>query len=295
MSKAQQEAESAHGRSLLCIDGVELSFLRRGQGPALVCLHAVGHDAEDFSALTERFADRYELIALDWPGHGQSGPDARPVSAARYGALLIALLDQLGIERPIVIGNSIGGAAAIHYAKARPVRSLVLCDSGGLIAIDPVVRLFCALFAAFFAGGARGASWFAWAYGLYYRHVVLPSAAAETRRAQIIARGPELAPLLRDAWRSFARPDADLRAQLESLRVPIWFAWAARDRVIPYARVKACIARCASGQVSLFDAGHSAFLECPEAFAEDLARFIAGEALVSSNRSAAHESRAMRA
>jgi 4,5:9,10-diseco-3-hydroxy-5,9,17-trioxoandrosta-1(10),2-diene-4-oate hydrolase len=82
-----------------------------------------------------------------------------------------------------------------------------------------------------------------------------------------------LAPLLRDAWRSFASPSADLRTQLEALRVPIWFAWAKRDRVIPYARVKPCIERCATAQVSLFDAGHSAFLECPEAFADGFTRF----------------------
>jgi 4,5:9,10-diseco-3-hydroxy-5,9,17-trioxoandrosta-1(10),2-diene-4-oate hydrolase len=104
--------------------------------------------------------------------------------------LLVGLLDQLAIEAPIVIGNSIGGAAAIHYAKARPVRALVLCDSGGLVSVDRTVRLFCAAFAAFFARGARGSAWFPWAYALYYRHVVLPTRTARDRCEQIIARGP---------------------------------------------------------------------------------------------------------
>jgi 4,5:9,10-diseco-3-hydroxy-5,9,17-trioxoandrosta-1(10),2-diene-4-oate hydrolase len=259
------------------IDGVELSYLRAGAGAPLVCLHAIGHDAEDFRDFARRFADRYDVIALDWPGHGDSGPDPHPVSAHRYAALLIELLDQLGIETPILLGNSIGGAAAIRYAKARPVRALILCDSGGLVAVDRSVRLFCALFAAFFARGARGARWFAWAYALYYRYLVLPSAAARARRAQIIAQGPELAPILRDAWHSFARPEADLREALESLRVPIWFAWAKRDRVIPLTRVRPCIARCPTGQLSLFEAGHAAFLECPDAFAQGFTRFMRGD------------------
>ena len=275
MLTARDDSTQPSHTNRVCIDGVELSLVRRGRGTPVVCLHAVGHDAEDFSDFARRFADRHEVIAIDWPGHGQSEPDPQPTSAARYGQLLIGLLDRLGVERPIVIGNSIGGTAAIHYASVRPVRALVLCDSGGLVAVDRTVRLFCALFSSFFASGARGARWFACAYALYYRYIVLPNQAARTRRAQIVARGAALAPLLRDAWRSFAQPEADLRAQLEALRTPIWFAWAKRDRVIPYARVKACIARCSTSQLSLFDAGHSAFLECPDAFAEGFARFVA--------------------
>jgi 4,5:9,10-diseco-3-hydroxy-5,9,17-trioxoandrosta-1(10),2-diene-4-oate hydrolase len=153
----------------------------------------------------------------------------------------------------------------------------VLCDSGGLFAVDRGVRLACALFAGFFARGAHGARWFAGAYALYYRYIVLPSAPAQARRAQIIARGPALAPILRDAWRSFAEPQADLRAALASLTVPVWFAWAKRDRVIPFARAKPSMARCTNAHISLFDGGHSAFLECPEAFAHGFARFMRGE------------------
>jgi pimeloyl-ACP methyl ester carboxylesterase len=270
MSPSENACKEA---GLVRVDGVDLAVVRTGRGTPIVCLHAVGHDGADFADFARRFADRYEVIAIDWPGHGQSGADHRPVSAARYAELLLHLLDQLAIDTPVMIGNSIGGAAAIHYAHARPVRALVLCDSGGMVAVDRTVRFFCGLFAAFFAAGARGAGWFARAYAFYYR-IVLPSVAARARRAQIVARGPALAPLLRDAWQSFARPEADLRAQLQSLRIPIWFAWAKRDRVIPYARVKQSIARCPTSQLSLFDAGHAAFLECPDAFAQGFARFM---------------------
>jgi pimeloyl-ACP methyl ester carboxylesterase len=268
-SSLETETTTHHVR----VDAVDLAVQRTGAGVPLVCLHAVGHAARDFADFARRFAPHYEIISVDWPGHGASGPDPKPPSSARYAELLVSLLDQLGVERPILLGNSIGGGAVIRYASQRPVRALILCDSGGLFAIDWSVRLACAMFAAFFARGARGAAWFRRVYALYYRHVVLPSPAARARRAEIIADGPVLAPLLRDAWRSFARPDADLRAELEALRVPIWFAWAARDRVIPYARAKACIARCRGAQLSLFPAGHSAFLECPDAFAEGFARF----------------------
>jgi 4,5:9,10-diseco-3-hydroxy-5,9,17-trioxoandrosta-1(10),2-diene-4-oate hydrolase len=274
------------------VDGVDLAVQRRGAGAPLVCLHAVGHAAADFADFAQRFAERYEVIAVDWPGHGASGPDPRSPSVLRYAELLTLLLDQLGIERPILLGNSIGGGAAIRYASQRPVRALILCDSAGMFALDWSARLACAAFAALFARGARGASWFPWLYSLYYRRVVLPSPAARARRTEIIAAGPRLAPLLRDAWRSFAQPDADQRAELEALRVPIWFAWAAHDRVIPYGRAKACIARCPGAQRSLFPAGHSAFLECPEAFAAGFERFAASLAPDSTQAGAVLERRA---
>lgn len=48
-------------------------------------------------------------------------------------------LTQLQIEKPILIGCSIGGAAAILYARDHPVAGLVLCDPGGLVQVDATV------------------------------------------------------------------------------------------------------------------------------------------------------------
>jgi len=47
--------------------------------------------------------------------------------------------------------------------------------------------------------------------------------------------------------------------------------------VIAFARVRPSVARCANAHVSLFDGGHAPFLECPDAFAQGLARFMHGE------------------
>ena len=93
------------------VDGVRLAYARRGRGEPVVCLHAIGHGGRDFEAFAGLVSDQFEVICIDWPGQGRSGPDTQPASAARYAALLSGALTKLKIERPIVLGCSIGGAA----------------------------------------------------------------------------------------------------------------------------------------------------------------------------------------
>src|SRR5579872_3252708 len=113
-------------------DGVAMAVERFGHGVPVVCLTAVGHDARDFDPLVQRCPEGFEFIRIEWPNHGRSGPDHQDADPDRYARLVESVLAALGVERPILIGNSIGGAVAIRYAAAHPVRGLVLCDSGGL-------------------------------------------------------------------------------------------------------------------------------------------------------------------
>lgn len=259
----------------LRIEGVDIAYQRDGVGPPVVCLHSVGHDRRDFDPLVSRCGHAFEFIRIDWPGHGGSGGDRVPASAERYAQLAEGLLDSLSIADPILIGNSIGGAAAILYASRRTVRGLVLCDSGGLTPVTGAVRVFCGLFERFFAAGARGAVWYPTLFALYYR-LVLTEPAAQARRHEIIADARPMAPRLREAWASFARPEADLRAMAAAIAGPVWVAWARSDRVIPLALVRPAIHRLKNASLTLFRGGHTPFLEDPDAFATEFRR-IAGQ------------------
>jgi 4,5:9,10-diseco-3-hydroxy-5,9,17-trioxoandrosta-1(10),2-diene-4-oate hydrolase len=255
--------------------GVRLAVAREGRGPPVVCLHATGHGGRDFEAFAAAASDRFEVIRIDWPGQGRSDTDPKPASAARYAELLEALLPALGVEAPILLGNSIGGAAAILYASRRPVRALVLCDSGGLVEVDQEVRRFIRAFVAFFRAGARGAWWFKPLFALYYG-LVLPKPAARAQRRRIVEAACDLAPVLAQSWASFSRPEADIRALAAGLDVPVWFAWARQDKVIRLARCRPAIDAMRHAAVTEFDAGHAAFLEQPQAFLEGFERFVAG-------------------
>src|SRR4030095_310345 len=118
------------GREVV-VDGVRLAYDDAGSGPALVCLHAIGHGARDFERMRARLSSRYRVIALDWPGQGRSGDDPLPASAPRYADLLAGCVAALRLDALVVLGTSIGGAAAIRFAAkhVRETRALVLVDS----------------------------------------------------------------------------------------------------------------------------------------------------------------------
>ena len=258
------------------VDGVRLAVDDAGDGPAIVCLHAIGHGAADFARLRRRLAPRWRVLAPDWPGQGRSAADREPPRAARYAALLDGLLDACGVGRAVILGNSIGGAAAIRYAALRPERvtALVLENPGGLDRTDDsLARTVIRAMVAFFDAGARGASWFPAAFAAYYRLVLQRAPAGEQRR-RIVASAREIAPLLRDAWIGFGRPDADLRHLARAIRCPVLIAWAARDQVIQLRRCRPALRDFPDARLETFPAGHAPHLETPDAFEAALERFL---------------------
>ena len=113
------------------IDGVDLHYVERGEGPPVVLLHGNTVTHADFlaSGLLDRLARNHRVIAFDRPGFGHSSrPRDRLWTPTAQADLLRAALERLGIERPVVVGHSIGAMVAVAMALNHPqnVRSLVL-------------------------------------------------------------------------------------------------------------------------------------------------------------------------
>jgi pimeloyl-ACP methyl ester carboxylesterase len=266
-------AGAAH-RSIV-VDGVRLAYDDEGSGEAVVCLHALAHGASDFAGFRARHRDRLRVLALDWPGQGRSADDRQPPSSARYADLLAGVLDGLRLERVVLLGNSIGGGAALRVAAAHPdrVRGVIAANPSGLVPYGLQKRLFARAVAGFFARGARGAGWYPRAFAALYRSVLSEAPAAEQRQ-RIIATGREMAPLLAAAWRSFTEPADDLAAVLPRIACPTLITWSLGDRLNPLSFNRRGIARLRHGRLETFAGGHAPFLERPEAFDAAFARFI---------------------
>lgn len=258
------------------VGGVRVAVHEAGRGDPVVCLHAAGHGAGDFTAFCERHRDRFRMIAMDWPGHGRSPDAAEAPASRRYGDVLASLLDALGLERVVLLGCSIGGAAALRAAAARAgrVRAVVAADPGGLVPHGLRKRLFTRAVAAFFARGARGARWYPAAFAALYRRVLSEPPAAE-QRARIVAACDDIAPLLAAAWHGFGEPEDDLTAILPRVACPVLVTWSLGDRLNPLAFNRPAIARLPRARLATFPGGHAPFLECPEAFDAAFAAFVA--------------------
>jgi pimeloyl-ACP methyl ester carboxylesterase len=111
-----------------------LGQTRRGSGEPLVLLHALGADRRMWDPVLDRLAAERDVIALDLPGFGASPPLARAarVTPPELAAAVAAHLAALGVERPHVAGNSLGGWVALELALAGHARSVTAIAPAGL-------------------------------------------------------------------------------------------------------------------------------------------------------------------
>ena len=238
------------------IDGVAVHVT--GSGPAVVLLHANGGSHHDFDA-------------VDWPGHGDSEPVPTP-SACGFADLLPGLLDALGAGPYTLIGNSLGGFAALRTTARRPdlVDRLVLVDPGGFTPRTPLTLGACRLF------GTRGFAPTAMRLlpRLYLRRRT-PTVAAIRSALADASRDPVRVQTFARLWRSFTDRRHDARPDAATVTAPTLLVWGTRDPVLPWVvdgrRARRALPR---ARVVTLPCGHQAFAELPLEFLAALHRFL---------------------
>lgn len=234
-----------------------------GAGPALVLLHANGGDADDFAAIRDRLAQSHTIHALDWPGWGASDPDPSP-SALGYAAVLPRVLDQLPGGPFALLGNSVGGFAAIHAAAARPdlVSALVLVDPGGFTPRWLGTLLACRAI----ANHRLAAAMMRVLPRLYLRRST-PAVQAIRAHAVALSHEPQRVRAFSAIWRSFTDRDHQARDAAARVTAPTLLVWGRRDPVLPWAidgrRARRALPH---AHVVTLPCGHQAFAELPDEF-----------------------------
>jgi pimeloyl-ACP methyl ester carboxylesterase len=109
-----------------------LALTRTGTGPPLVLLHGLGSARTAWDPVVPALAQRFDVLAVDLPGFGDSAPLPGEPRPAALAAAVAGLLDDLGVATPHLAGNSLGGWVALELAGTRPVASLTLLSPAGL-------------------------------------------------------------------------------------------------------------------------------------------------------------------
>lgn len=115
-----------------------------GSGPPVILLHHAGASHREFENVIPALSTRYQVFALDLPGHGGSDPLPGPISMQRYADHVAEFMDQMAIQAAHIIGIHTGAEIAVKLAESHPQRVCsiviygVLCrDTESLDALLP--------------------------------------------------------------------------------------------------------------------------------------------------------------
>jgi pimeloyl-ACP methyl ester carboxylesterase len=249
-----------------------ISLYRTGAGEPLVLLHGIGHRWQAWQPVIDRLAAHHEVIAVDLPGFGGSpmpvgGAPTMPGTVAS----IAEFLGRLGIARPHLAGNSLGGAIALELAASGNAASATALSPAGFASAwetawalgvlrthrlgarvpDPVLRR------AARSGRLRALGW-----GMIVGRPDL----LEPERAQADARalrdGPGFVPVARAArgYRFGGAPP-----------VPVTVAWGTRDRILlPRQATRARAALPGARHVALPGCGHVPMGDDPDLVARTI-------------------------
>ncbi|MFD9501843.1 alpha/beta fold hydrolase [Streptomyces sp. NPDC060035] len=112
---------------------VSVAYERTGSGEPLLLLHGIGHHRQAWDPVLRILAAERDVIAVDLPGFGASPslPDGLPYDLRTVVPVLAAFCDAIGVERPHVAGNSLGGLLALELGREKLVRSVTALSPAG--------------------------------------------------------------------------------------------------------------------------------------------------------------------
>ncbi|HEX5008962.1 MAG TPA: alpha/beta hydrolase [Planctomycetota bacterium] len=256
-------------RGVLRVAGGALQYEEAGHGAPVVLLHGGQLDSRMWDAQFGVLAAHYRTIRYDARGYGHSSP---PAGAYSHAADLLALLDQLDVQRANLVGLSLGGRIAVDFALAHPERvaSLVLAGPGlsgwdwSDESRDPALQQTI-------ASGDRARIAAAWLAGPYMAPAMSHADLA-----------PRLRELAADNAGSFLQPERETPLQppaagrLGELHGPVLLIVGSRDVKDIQDIVERLAAKVQGARVATFDgAGHMVNMEQPDAFNHEVLGFLA--------------------
>jgi pimeloyl-ACP methyl ester carboxylesterase len=104
------------------VNGINLYYETHGSGRPMILLHGGLMSGELFAPILPALTERHQIIVPDLQGHGRTADIDRPIDVRLMADDIAALIDHLGLDRPDVVGYSLGGGVAFHTAVRHPAK-----------------------------------------------------------------------------------------------------------------------------------------------------------------------------
>lgn len=261
------------------VDGAELFYVTRGNGPACLVLSSIGTKPYEIQ-MPSQLSDHLELVFVDLRGSGRSTGEPTDLTFDALAGDLEAVRVDLGVERIAVLGHSILGVLAIEYGRRRPASvSHVIavgtpphCDMARVAAqaasffekdaAEDRKQILRDNLAGLPADASMGQTMFAQTPMRFFdaRLDAAPLFAEASARPAVIMH---LLGTLTAGW--------DVTAASGSLRAPLFLAHGRYDYVVPYLLWEGIAGSLPGATFQLFErSGHQPFFEEPDAFTSAL-------------------------
>jgi pimeloyl-ACP methyl ester carboxylesterase len=259
----------------------DINYERWGSGPPLLLIHGLGSRWEVWLPVINRLTPEREVIAIDLPGFGASPrpPVGTPAGVESLLSLLVAFLDELGLERPHIAGNSLGGRLALELGRVGRAASVTALSPTGfntprerdfqLLSLGATYRLARALapVAGPLTATAAGRMLFIQLAAKPWR--IPPGRAAEELRGVAGATWFE----------ETAEACVETTFPRTEMEVPVTVAWGRHDRVLLYRQLMRVPAILPGARIlTLEGCGHVPTYDDPEQVARVILEGSAAEA-----------------
>jgi pimeloyl-ACP methyl ester carboxylesterase len=254
-----------------------------GDKPPMLFIHGLGGIWQNWLLTLPAFMDTHRVVAFDLPGFGESEM-AREESIPAFARTTDRLCAELGLDCPVLVGNSMGGFVGAELAVAFPTRveKLVLVSAAGLsteyVAREPVLaagRAVAALTAKIGAGSTAVVRRKRLRRAVLQLVVRYPERLSGPITAELVRGGPS--PGFNESFRELL--GYSFRDRLDKIEIPTLIVWGRNDMLVPVEDAEEfehLIGENARA-VIFEDTGHLAMIERPGRFNDLLAAFIAGE------------------
>jgi len=127
----QEEKPAIIVDSAISTDGNAIHYQVQGQGkPAIIFIHGWCCDRSYWEAQLPYFTQKYEVVAIDLAGHGESGLDRKEWTMGAFGEDVVAVVNNLNLDQVVLVGHSMGGPVILEAARRMPKRVI------GLVGVD---------------------------------------------------------------------------------------------------------------------------------------------------------------